>query len=273
MISHYKEDLVSIALATFNGERFLHQQLDSLLSQTYSNFEIVVSDDNSKDSTQQILEEYKKNDSRVTWSVNPSPSGFIKNFERAISLCRGEIIFLCDQDDIWYENKIAAHVDAYKDSSAQWVYNEVRLVNERGTDIGRLTDSIPEYYKKRPLLYSTWGSCILGCSTSYRSHLLHGIWPADRYAPGHDSWIQLAIFPAKSFHIPAILQDYRQHPQNVFGIRESSQNEHDAIVGNMLYLKNLVKNDRLQAWKRFFLFSIIIAKYMRAYATNAGYIF
>lgn len=255
---------VSVALATYNGDRFLRRQLDSLLAQTYLNFEIVISDDASTDGTHKILNEYQKKDERIKWTVNPSPSGFIKNFEYAISLCKGEIIFLCDQDDVWYENKIAEHVNIYRDKNIKWIYNEVRLINENDGSIGYLSEKIQNYYLPKKFLHYTWGSCMLGCATSYRSEHIKNIWPADKYSPGHDSWIQLAIFPAKSFHIRKVLQDYRQHPNNVFGVRDSAQDERDAITGNMRYLRSLIQNNRLQLRKRVFIFLVLVGKKARS---------
>lgn len=254
-------------MATYNGDQFLRQQLDSLLSQTYSNFEIVISDDQSTDGTIVILKEYAAKDSRIQWSVNPSPSGFITNFARAVSLCNGEIIFLCDQDDVWNNEKISLHVEAYKDQSIRWVYNEARLVDEKGKFIGLLTDISDIYYskKRRWLLNTIWGTCILGCVTSYRSSLIKNTWPADIHAPGHDSWIQLVIFPAKAFHIPSILQDYRQHDANVFGLRKIVANQSEIIAQNMKYLKSLVKNRHIQRWKRLFLFIVYHVKMARQY--------
>lgn len=254
---------VSVALATYNGDRFLRRQLDSLLVQTYLNFEIVISDDASTDDTHKILNEYQKKDERIKWTVNPSPSGFIKNFEYAISLCKGEIIFLCDQDDVWHRSKIAEHLNIYRNKDIQWVYNEVQLIDEEGNGIGYLSDKIHNYYTTKKLLHYTWGSCMLGCATSYRADLVRGIWPADKYAPGHDSWMQLAIFPAKSFHLQKVLQGYRQHENNVFGVRDSVQDERNAIVGNLCYLKSLIRNNRLQFWKRAFFVLVLVGKKIR----------
>jgi glycosyltransferase involved in cell wall biosynthesis len=85
--------LVSIALATFNGEKYLRQQLDSLLNQTYKNFEIVISDDNSNDSTLNIIKEYQVRDSRIKFILSRLDRGFINNFQNAILHSVGEIIF------------------------------------------------------------------------------------------------------------------------------------------------------------------------------------
>ena len=93
--------MISIAMATYNGEKFLRYMLDSILSQTYQDIELIICDDNSSDSTCLILKEYEKNNSRIKLYFNESNLGFIKNFEKAISLCSGDYIALSDQDDIW----------------------------------------------------------------------------------------------------------------------------------------------------------------------------
>ncbi len=261
--------LVSIALATYNGERFLAEQLDSLLQQTYQNFEVVISDDGSTDQTKQILEAYAAKDARIQWSVNEGQRGVILNFERAIGRCRGEIIFLCDQDDSWYPEKLERHLAAYSNKSVMWVYNEVRLTDQGNNQIGLLTDQLSDYWTRRKLLYYTWGSCVLGCATSYRASLLENIWPADINAPGHDSWIQLAIYPARPFHIPEVLQDYRQHASNLVGFK-ATQSEFDmkteqkAIADNIRYLASLSKNYRFQFWKRVYFRTVYTLKLVRS---------
>ena len=98
--------MISIALTTYNGEKFLKEQLDSILNQTYSDYELVVCDDCSTDSTRQILKEYEKKDKRINVFLNNNNLGFKNNFEKAISLCTGEYIALSDQDDIWDEKKL-----------------------------------------------------------------------------------------------------------------------------------------------------------------------
>lgn len=98
--------MISIAMATYNGEKYLREQLDSVLEQTISNFELIICDDCSKDSTVEILNEYEKKDSRVKIYINESNLGYKKNFEKAITLCKGEYIAFCDQDDIWYNNHL-----------------------------------------------------------------------------------------------------------------------------------------------------------------------
>ncbi len=99
--------MISVALCTFNGEKYLSTQITSILNQSMKVDEIVVCDDGSSDKTLDILNEIKK-DSETTISIhiNDHQLGVSKNFEKAINLCKGDVIFLSDQDDIWAKNKV-----------------------------------------------------------------------------------------------------------------------------------------------------------------------
>lgn len=276
-IENSSNPFVSIALATYNGGLYLREQLDSLLGQTYQNFEIVVTDDGSTDDTVSILEEYQMKNQRIHYTKNSRGKGVISNFTEAISLCRGEIIFLCDQDDVWHRDKLKKHVAAYADTKVAWVYNEVRLTDKDNNQIGLLTDELPSYWTRRKLLYYTWGSCVLGCATSYRTSILKDIWPADPLAPGHDSWIQLAIYPAHPFYIREILQDYRQHGKNVVGVPSLEAgytgNVELAIANNLAYLKSLSKNQKLKSWKRVLFVIVLSLKKIRSLLSKSRKLF
>lgn len=269
--------LVSIALTTYNGGQLIVEQIDSLLDQSYSNFEIVISDDGSDEGTVTILEEYARSDPRIKWFKSPLERGYMNNTQNAISLCKGEIIFLCDQDDTWHKEKVALHVEAYKDLSVFWVYNRLVLTDkDNKKELGYLEDFLPDYYspKRMKLLYLTWGSCIGGAMTSYRASILHKSMPIGKYAHGHDSWIQLAIFPKKGFFIDTVLQTYRQHGKNEVGwgkkmtAEELIANEKKAISRNMLFLRSLPANKNLTLWKRSLFLFVYYAKKMRAYFLN-----
>lgn len=262
--------LVSVAMAIYNGRNFLEEQLDSILAQTYKNLEVVVSDDGSDDGTTDILEAYSKKDARVRWSRSTRSRGLVPNFTEAVSLCKGDIVFFSDCDDVWFPDKVARHVEAYRDPSVQWVCNNVVITNPELKPVGYLTDYLPDYWTRRKFLYYTWGSCVIGCATSYRASVMKGRWPADPLSQGHDSWIQMAIYPAKRHYISEVLQDYRQHESNMTGIRHMTSNEKDvakeaqAVRENMDYLKNLVRNNRLQLWKRGYLLLVVLGKQLRA---------
>lgn len=261
---------VSIALTTYNGAELIREQIDSILAQTYPDFELVISDDGSDENTIAILDEYASKDNRVSWSRSPLERGYVKNTENAIALCKGEIIFLCDQDDTWYPEKVAAHVERYRDPSVSWVYNRLVITDAVGNEIGHLEDTLPDYYRHKTMLENAWGSCIGGAQTSYRAALVKSVMPADPYAPAHDSWIQLAINPARGTFINEILQTYRQHGSNEVGVRtftreEEIEREVRAIRENLRYLWSLSRNSRLPLWKRVFFFFAYIAKKTRAF--------
>src|ERR1700739_3468336 len=104
-------ELVSIALCTYNGEAYIKEQLDSLIDQTYPNCEIIIVDDCSKDGTVGVLKQYADKYPQIKLHINSENLGYTKNFEKAIRLCNGEYIALCDQDDTWDKNKISILID------------------------------------------------------------------------------------------------------------------------------------------------------------------
>ena len=106
-------------MATYNRNKYLAEQLDSILNQTYSNFELVISDDGSTDGAEMTLKEYQKKDARIKLARNTHERGVTSNFSEAIKRCRGDIIFLADCDDVWDVSKIAEHMLAYQDVSVQ----------------------------------------------------------------------------------------------------------------------------------------------------------
>lgn len=100
---------VSVALCTYNGEKFIKEQLESILSQKLEVDEIIICDDGSSDSSWAIITEFEHQYPDIFRVFkNESTLGVIKNFEKAINLCTGDVIFLCDQDDIWFSNKITS---------------------------------------------------------------------------------------------------------------------------------------------------------------------
>lgn len=104
---------ISIVITTCNGSRFLRQQLDSIYAQTMLPQEVLVSDDGSTDDTLAILEEYHQRYG-LFYSSNPGPHGVNANFMRAFRLCSGEYVMICDQDDIWWPNKVATLYQAIR---------------------------------------------------------------------------------------------------------------------------------------------------------------
>jgi glycosyltransferase involved in cell wall biosynthesis len=202
---------VSIALATYNGARFIDEQLASLAAQTRLPDELVVCDDGSSDDTVAHVQRFAAAAPfEVRLSVNERNLGFSGNFQRALSLCTGDAILICDQDDIWYPHKIEralAALDA--DPAAALVVNDEHLMDGEGrkmnaTFLGNI----------RKLGYPDTYHCA-GCCTAMRRPLLDLALPLG--APiNYDLWISnLANYLGLKRVIEEPLQLYRRHDENV----------------------------------------------------------
>jgi glycosyltransferase involved in cell wall biosynthesis len=133
-MSGYNESLVSIALCTYNGGKYLREQLDSLMAQTYRWHELIVVDDGSTDDTMSILHEYVRSDPRISLHQNVTKLGPNDNFFKAMSLCSGEFIAPCDQDDIWLPEKLEALLSTI--GSHALAYCDSELISSTGQSLG-----------------------------------------------------------------------------------------------------------------------------------------
>lgn len=126
------EPFVSVVMCTFNGSKFIDEQVASILKQDYKNFELIVVDDLSTDNTFEKLVRWKQKDSRVAIHQNEFNLGYNKNFEHALKLANGKLIAVSDQDDIWLPTKISTQVQGLKDGDAMLSHTKsVRLENGR----------------------------------------------------------------------------------------------------------------------------------------------
>jgi glycosyltransferase involved in cell wall biosynthesis len=220
MVNKINLPLVSIALATYNGEKYLSQQLDSLINQTHTNIEIVVVDDCSKDRTVEILKHYQNKFSNIKLLVNEKNLGVNKTFEKAIENCIGEYISLCDQDDIWMLNKIETLVNEVGKEDAY--YSNSLLVDEFGNSTGIDFKSImvmQSYYTGIPFLLS---NCVPGHTILVKTNFVKSLLPipANTF---FDLWIGFAAAATNGIKfIDKILVHYRQHSTNVVGTKKST---------------------------------------------------
>lgn len=187
----------------------MREQLETLVNQTYPNLEIIAVDDRSKDSSLEILKEYANKYPFFTFYENEENLGYVKNFEKAISLCKGELIALSDQDDIWDLDKIKLQVEAIGDS--QLVYHDSTLIDEKGRPTGKkMSDIINLYSGDNPKTFLFF-NCISGHSCMIRKDLLPWALPFHKDF-FHDQW--LAYVAANVGKIEVIhdsLVQYRQH--------------------------------------------------------------
>jgi glycosyltransferase involved in cell wall biosynthesis len=215
---------LSIALATYNGTLYLKEQLESIAAQTRTPDELVISDDQSTDDTLRLIEEFGATaDFPVRLSVNESNLGTAKNFEKAISLCRGEVILLSDQDDVWHSDKLESVERIFEArpelslvfSNAELVDESLRRVDETLFD---LVDFNPEKQRLvksgRALDLQLRENLFLGCTMAFRANLKKLILPISATGPlVHDGWIMLLVAAVGEIDfINRPLVKYRQHP-------------------------------------------------------------
>jgi glycosyltransferase involved in cell wall biosynthesis len=204
--------LISVALATFNGERHLAEQLASLRAQTWSPLEIVAVDDASTDGSWQMLQQAARQDARLRILRNERNLGSAAAFERAMSMCVGDYIAPCDQDDVWHADKlqtlyaaIDGHTLAYADSA---------LIDESGAPLGlRLSDRFGMAQGSDPLAFTFWNS-VSGHAMLFRRELLRDALPL-RGSRFHDWWLAFVAASTGSIvYVPRLLVDYRQHARS-----------------------------------------------------------
>lgn len=213
--------MISIALASYNGEKYIREQLDSILSQTIQDFEVVVCDDASIDNTWSILEEYTEKDSRFRIYKNKENLGFKKNFEKAISLCKGNYIALSDQDDVWKERHLEVLYNSIGNKcgvlgNALMVDNDLNSLNKTHIEyIGGNSNYITSIdVMLLRVIYV--GNFCQGASMMFKSSFLKSIIPVPEIFEVHDIWFALAAILKKSFVFnPEIITLYRQHNSNV----------------------------------------------------------
>jgi glycosyltransferase involved in cell wall biosynthesis len=203
-------------MTTYNGERYLRQQLDSILGQTVAPDEIVICDDGSTDGTRELLERYReRHPGLIKTRLNEKNLGYVKNFYQAIALCSGDLIALSDQDDVWLEDKLERMRDAVGESLL--VYADSLFVDSSGNSLGRRESSyfrgkeIPTF---KSLLINNF---ICGHSCLLRKELVAGVSRFPQHIPHDHFFALLALSRNKLAYLDQVLVLYRQHTANTVG--------------------------------------------------------
>lgn len=224
--------MVSVCIATYNGEKFIREQIDSILSQLAEEDEVIVSDDGSSDNTVAILESFK--DRRIVIYRN----GFknvVKNFEFALSKARGDIIFLSDQDDIWLPTKVEEVLEVFdKKPDVTLVFSNA-FFKSPDENVNGTT-----FFGQRPplsLAHNLIRNHFLGCTMAFRNILKDKIFPFPQNLAMHDWWIGLNhIKYGKPFFIDESLVEYRRHENTVTNGQRAS------IMTGLKWRLNILKN-------------------------------
>lgn len=206
---------VSVALAYYNGGEYISEQLNSILSQLEEEDELIISIDQASDGSIGILESYRDADPRVKLKKGPG-KGVVRNFASAIAACKGDIIFLCDQDDIWMPDKVEKTRQIFAErETVVCVLHNASCVDENGEptddpDIFTLrksaTGAVKNFIK----------NCYMGCCMAFRSELKQLILPIPKQMYMHDYWIGMAAEKMGEVRLlPEVLLHYRRHGDNV----------------------------------------------------------
>lgn len=211
---------ISVCMATYNGEMYIRQQLESILSQISENDEVIISDDGSKDSTIALIKSF--NDSRIRLIKNRGDHGYTSNFENALKHCNNEVIFLSDQDDVWVNNKVITCLNYL--NNYDFIVHDAIVVDQK-LDILRNS-----FFKERKTYDSFLGNLFkfgyLGCCMAFhRKILIKALpFPFNHKLCTHDNWLFLiASRYYKVKIIPNLLIQYRRHNYNnsTGGIKDS----------------------------------------------------
>ena len=233
---------ISIAVCTYNGEKYLQQQLDSFATQTRLPDEVVICDDCSKDATGRILKDFAANAAfPVKLYFNEQNFGFLKNFEKAIRLCSGEIIVLSDQDDVWHEEKIKLIEAGFAESEKiGMVYADAELVNESLEILEPSMWQKTGFDAKKQKLFAGGKAFdlllvrgyVYGSSMAFRAAYrdLFLPFPDNTYFI-HDNWIAFMISTVADISlINKKITKYRQHERQFVGIIKDEKSKFDSLV-------------------------------------------
>ena len=219
---------VVILLSTYNSSRFLKEQLDSIISQSYTNWELVIRDDGSIDNTIEIINEYKVKDSRIIFFTDDLKGlGASNSFMRLLQSQDSEFYMFCDHDDFWLPNKIEKSMNlilTQKNDLPLIVHTDLFVVDEA---LNLISDSFWKTVGLKPKLICNKEmiqvfNCVTGCTMLLNNNAKKCSLPYNPNAPMHDWWIamQVLLKGGKVLQIEEPLIKYRQHSNNAVGAKE-----------------------------------------------------
>ena len=203
--------MISVCVATYNGEKFIREQIESILCQLSSDDEIIVSDDGSTDGTIVIINCI--GDKRIRIIEGPRKHSPTFNFENALKEAKGDYIFLADQDDVWKTNKVEVCM--------KWLQKYECVVSDAEVTDSNLNPLYPSLYAimqvRQGHIYNTvWKNGYTGCCMAFRRNILEASLPFPKDIPMHDIWIgNVAAYKYNVKFIPDKLILFRRHKETI----------------------------------------------------------
>jgi glycosyltransferase involved in cell wall biosynthesis len=222
------EQLISICIATYNGAEYIREQLDSIVNQTYQNFEVIIQDDCSSDNTLEIVKEYEDK-INITIYKNEENLGYIKNFESVTKKANGDLIALCDQDDVWEKDKLELLVHNISDTTL--IYSDSLLVDQNAQSLHlRFSHSLKNNFvsTKNPLTFIN-DNCVSAHAMLFKKELLEIIFPFPQNV-FFDAWIAANAASLNGVvYLDKCLVNYRQHSTNTLSKHNKSSKKERPI--------------------------------------------
>lgn len=225
--------MTSVCMATYNGARFIKEQIDSILPQLAPDDELIVSDDGSTDGTLEILAEYAAKDTRVKLLRHEKSPAYARirysrnfyyatdNFENALRHAKGDYIFLSDQDDVWRSDKIRKMVENLK--TVDFVMCSYYVVNEVNEVIEVIDCSYANF--SQSLMRNLIRTPFLGCCMAFTKKVLEAVLPFPKRLITHDLWIGCIICKSYTFAVlDEKLVKHRRHSANTSNVGKRSKN-------------------------------------------------
>lgn len=227
--------MISVCIATYNGERYIRQQIESIVCQLNVDDEIIVSDDGSTDGTLDIVKGI--DDKRIKIIEGPGRKSPILNFECALKASKGDFIFLSDQDDVWKPDKV--------EICMKWLKTYNCVVSDAEVTDNRLKPLYPSLYDimqvRQGRIYNTiWKNGYTGCCMAFRRNVLEASLPFPKNIPMHDIWIgNVAAYKYNVIFIPDRLIHFRRHENTISCNGKGSK---FTIWQQMKFRLNIIKN-------------------------------
>lgn len=231
--------MISVCMASYNGKKYIKEQINSILKQLSSEDELVISDDGSTDRTLDIVRSY--DDERIRLFINQGDHGYSKNFENALRHCKGDFIFLSDQDDVWKDNKVETILPLLKKYA--FVVHDAEMTDEK---LQTFAISQFQRYHVEPGFWNTfarnrYNGCCMAMTRDFLNMALP--FPKNQNLCRYDYWLPyLAEYKHISYTLYEPLILYRRHEGTALNAGEgSSRSFCEKIVSRMYCLKELIK--------------------------------
>lgn len=206
--------MVSVCMAAYKGDKYIQKQIESILQNLSKDDELIVSDDARDEKLTAYLEQMSNKSGIKIISLEGPKKGVVKNFENAMRMAKGDVIFLADQDDVWMPNKVKQVMKHFENPKCMAVVHNAELIDAEGKRLGQNMFAIR---KSAPgMIKNIWKNSFVGCCMAFRKEVRDKALPIPERGMLHDQWIGLQAHKMGKvdFEQQTLLQ-YRRHENNV----------------------------------------------------------